>query len=677
MVTKTSQVMRAAQLYTALGKDILHLRRFNGTDHVDDLFEYEVEAQCADVSVKLDELLGTHATVVIQTKDHNERYFDGIVTSGRWIGETDDRAIFRLTLEPWFALLDKRRNQRIFHEMTVTDILEELLSSYSGLGSPAYEFKHNKSYPVLEYTVQYRETDLAFARRLMERFGLSFHFKHDDGSHTMVITDAVDSFDDVPGTTRPYMDVAGHHDADEEHFWTWQKGRNMTTGAMLLKDYNFKFPTAKMDVDRQGDATYAEGEIEAYDYPGGYLTEQDGKDLIATRITQERGKDHRHTSEGDCVSLGAGMKVKLSGQAASQVVSVTYLCLAATHSFANQEYMSGEGDPGYVFKGSYQFVPVDAPYAPDRKTPLALVHGPQTAVVVGEGEIDCDDFGRIIVQFHWDLDGAYSMRCRVSQNWAGNGWGGMVIPRIGMEVVVEFLEGDPDKPLVTGCVYNGKNDVPYNLPEHKTRSTFKTDTHQGKGFNELRFEDKNGEEEIFVHAQKDRNSKIENNQSERVNVNKVESVGHNKASEIGNNLLQVVDGNMDIRVGPGNKAAVTPAGSSDSEEGLPTIPSAYGKKGTAMGEGTLNMSVEVNKVQTIGENHSEEVGKNKDSKVGNNYTLNAGKNIEITAGDKITLTVGQSRIEMRANGDINVNGKKISVTASSLVKILGKMVKIN
>ncbi len=677
MAAKTSQLMRTAQLHTDLGKDILHLRQFDGTDYVDDLFSYEVEAQCADTSVKLDSLLGTHATVVVMSRDHGPRYFDGIVTSGRWIGETDDRAVFRLTLEPWFALLDKRRNQRIFHNMTVVQILEELLNTYSGLGDPAYEISLTKSYPELEYTVQYRESDLAFARRMMERFGLSFHFKHAAGSHTMVITDAVDSFDDVIADSRPYMDVAGHHDADEEHFWLWQKARNMTTGAVLLKDFNFKVPTAKMDVDRKGDATYAEGEIEAYDYPGLYLTEDDGKALIATRITEERGKDHRHTAEGDCISLGAGMKVKLVGQAADQVVGQSYLCLSATHSFADQAYISGNNDPGYVFKATYSFVPVDEPYAPVRKTPRALVHGPQTAIVVGEGEIDCDDYGRIIVQFHWDLEGAYSMRCRVSQNWAGNGWGGMVIPRIGMEVLVEFLEGDPDKPLVTGCVYNGKNAVPYNLPEHKTRSTFKTDTHQGKGFNELRFEDKNGEEEIFVHAQKDRNAKIENNQSERVNVNKVESVGHDKASEIGNNLLQVVDGNMDIRVGPGNKNAVTPAGSSDSPEGLPTVPNAYGKAGSSPGEGSLNMAVEVNKVQTIGENHSEEVGKDKDSKIGNNYTLDAGKNIEITAGDKITIAVGQSRIEMTAKGDINVNGKKISLTASSLVKILGKMVKIN
>ena len=677
MVAKRSQLSRAGVLHTALGKDVLLLRKFNGTDYVDGLFEYEVEAQCADVSVKLDQLLGTHATVVLSTKDHGDRYFDGIITSGRWIGQTDEQAIFRLTLRPWFALLEQRRNQRIFHNQTVGGILQDLLGGYAGLGTPAFELNLTQSYPELEYTVQYRESDLSFARRMMERFGLSFHFRHHDGSHTMVITDAVDSFDDVPGAARPFLDVDASHDANEEHFWKWEKARNMTTGAVMLKDFNFKSPTAKMDVDRTGNATYAEGAIEAYDYPGEFLTEGEGKDLAAIRIQQERGKDHRHTASGDCISLSAGLKVRLVGHAAKQVADQVYLCLSAQHAYQNTGYTSGQTDQNMTFEAAYCFVPVKEPYAPARKTPCALVHGPQTAIVVGDDEIDCDEFGRILVQFHWDLDGAHSMRCRVSQNAAGNGFGGMIIPRVGMEVVVEFLEGDPDKPLITGCVYNGKNDVPHDLPEHKSRSTFKTKTHHGNGFNELRFEDKKDAEEIYVHAQKDRNAKIENNQSERVNVNKVESVGHNKASEIGNNLLQVVDGNMDIRVGPANRNVVSPAGASDSVEGLPSIPGAYGKAGSGAGEGSMNMSVEVNKVQTVGQNHTEDVGKNKQSRVGDSYALEAGRNIEITAGDRITITVGQSRIEMKANGDINVNGKKIALTANKLVKIFGGMVKIN
>ncbi|MFV0410506.1 MAG: type VI secretion system Vgr family protein [Paracoccus sp. (in: a-proteobacteria)] len=186
--------------------------------------------------------------------------------------------------------------------------------------------------------------------------------------------------------------------------------------------------------------------------------------VAGLRTEQERGADRRNRPAGDCVSLGAGKRMTLSGDKVPGT-GETYLCLSASHHFISEAYGSGgQGSDGYSFTGSYVLMPDTAPMAPPKRTPLAVVQGPQTAEVVGEGEIDCDEYGRILVRFHWDLDNAYSMRCRVSQNWAGAGWGGMVIPRIGMEVLVEFLEGDPDKPLVTGNVFNGQNDAPYGLP---------------------------------------------------------------------------------------------------------------------------------------------------------------------------------------------------------------------
>ncbi|MDO5643396.1 MAG: type VI secretion system tip protein TssI/VgrG, partial [Paracoccus sp. (in: a-proteobacteria)] len=207
--------------------------------------------------------------------------------------------------------------------------------------------------------------------------------------------------------------------------------------------------------------------------------------------------------------------------------------LSASHHFVSEAYGTGTESDDYAFTGSYTLMPDTAPMAPPKRTPLAVVQGPQTAMVVGEGEIDCDEYGRILVRFHWDLDGAHSMRCRVSQNWAGAGWGGMVIPRIGMEVVVEFLEGDPDKPLVTGCVYNGKNGVPYPLPANKTVSTFKSDTHQGDGYNEFRFEDEKGREEVFLHAQKDHNTVIGNDESHRIGNMRLKVVGADQRERIG------------------------------------------------------------------------------------------------------------------------------------------------
>jgi len=536
-----TQDTRLGKLTTTLGKDVLVLLRFHGDDHMNGLFEYTVDALSTRPNIDFDALIGTHATVELATQNNGPRQFDGIVTQARWAGVGENGNKYTLTLRPWFWLAGKRRNQRIFHNKTVVQIIEELLQPYSGLGNPALENRLTGSYPELEYTVQYRESDLDFATRLMERFGISYHFSHDTGSHTLVLTDDVDSHQPVAGGSRAYKGVDGHHHADEEHFWEWFPERNMTTGAVRLTDYNFKKPGALMEVDRTGDAAFEQGRIESFDYPGDYPDMGSGKGVVGLRTNQERGQDHRHRAVGDCTSLGAGMTVSLTGDQVPGVANEAYLCLSASHSYVSDAYGSGGADSdGYAYSGSYVLMPVTAPLAPDRKTPLPVVQGPQTAVVVGEGEIDCDEYGRILVHFHWDLEKAFSMRCRVSQNWASQGWGGMVIPRIGMEVIVEFLEGDPDKPMVTGCVYNGKNDPPYSLPENKTKSVFKTDTHQGSGFNELMFEDQKDQELIYMHGQKDQQIDILNDRNKTIGQDQFEAVGRDKTITVGQDHTETV-----------------------------------------------------------------------------------------------------------------------------------------
>jgi type VI secretion system secreted protein VgrG len=665
-----AQTDRMGRLTTVLGKNVLNLLRFDAVEHVNSLFSYKVEALAITDDLSFDELIGTHATVHLKSFDLPETPFDGIVAEAEMRGQGDNGWRYALTLRPWVWLMGLRRKQQIYHEKTVVEILTEVFAHYG----KDVQIKLTADYPTLEYTVQYRETDLAFATRMMERFGISYHFAHDDGAHTLVLTDNITDHDDVLGGSRPFQFVADHH-AKSEHFWEMIPSQRLTTGKIMLTDYNFKAPDTAMIAERAVAAPYIDGDIESYDYPGGYLDQGAGKDVARMRVDQERGQDPRHRATGDCVTLRAGMLVRVTGDKVPGVDRS--LCLSAHHKFRSGGYGSDGVNSETSYEGQYLLMPAASPLRPERKTPLAIVQGPQTAKVVGEGEIDCDDFGRILVRFHWDLDDRYSMRCRVSQNWAGKGWGGMVIPRIGMEVVVEFLEGDPDKPLVTGCVYNGKNDVPYPLPENKTRSTFKTDTHKGTGFNELRFEDEQGEEEIFIHGQKDRNTKIENNQSERVNVNKVESIGHDKASEIGNNLLQVVDGNLSLRVGPGNRGTVTPSGATALPEGLPTVAESYGKVGTGAGDGDLLMSIERHKTQSIGDNHDETVGINKTTTVGKDYMVKAGSKVEIIAGDMITLKCGQSLITLADNGTININGKTLNVTLDKLIKMLADQVKIN
>ncbi|MFT6604912.1 MAG: type VI secretion system secreted protein VgrG [Halocynthiibacter sp.] len=603
-----SQETRLGKLYTDLGKDTLVLLRFEGQDHVNALFEYRVDALSTEQNIDFDGLIGTHCSVELKSPKDGPRFFDGIVTQAQWAGVGENGNRYALVLRPWFWLAGQRRNQRIFHNMTAPAIIEKLLKPYAPLGKPALKLDLGADYPELEYTVQYRESDLNFARRLMERFGISFHFKHEQGSHTLLLTDSIDGHAEIAGKTRDYFGVDGPDHTDGEHFWEWKPERNLTTGAIRLTDYNFKKPTSKMEVDRTGDAAYAQGQIEAYDYPGDYLTQGEGKGVAGTRTNQERGQDRRMRAVGDCTSLGAGMTLGLTGQHVPGLKEEAYLCLSANHSYVSDSYGSGEAkSDGFAYSGSYVLMPVSAPLAPERKTDVPVVHGPQTAVVVGEGEIDCDEFGRILVHFHWDLEKAYSMRCRVSQNWASKGWGGMIIPRIGMEVVVEFLEGDPDKPLVTGCVYNGRNDPPYPLPAAKTKSVFKTDTHQGSGFNELTFEDEKDQELIYMHGQKDHEIQILNDRSKTIGHDQVESVGNDKTITVGNDHTETIGHNASHSVG-----------------------------------NDVLYSVAQNQQEKYGKDHVHTVGNIHKQDISADHLVHVGRNMEETVKGRYTLNVNQS-----------------------------------
>ncbi|MGL5011233.1 MAG: type VI secretion system Vgr family protein, partial [Paracoccaceae bacterium] len=344
-----------------LGENVLVLLRFDGADFVNDLFAYRVEALSTDPNVNFDDLIGTHATVTFNTRAHGQRYFDGIVTDAEWAGPGETGVRYNLTLRPWFWIAGKRRNQRIFHNKTVVQILTELLQPYSGLGSPALKKQLTFDYPELEYTVQYRESDLAFACRLMERFGINYHFTHADGDHTMVLTDTVDEHPEIDGGSRAYYGVDGDNVTDEERFWEWAPQRNFTTGAVRLTDYNFHTPRAVMEVDRTGDAIYAEGQIESFDYPGDYLDQQEGKNVVGLRVHEERGQDRRHRATGDVASLSAGMRLDLTGDELPGDASGGFICLRAQHSYVSDSYGSG-GAAGAkdAFVGHYLFAPTNA-----------------------------------------------------------------------------------------------------------------------------------------------------------------------------------------------------------------------------------------------------------------------------------------------------------------------------
>lgn len=637
------QADRLGRLTTVLGTDVLVLMRFDGSDHLNDLFDYRVEALATRDNLDFDALVGTHATVEIEGRE-GTRHFDGIVTQARWAGVGENGHRYDLILRPWFWLAGRRRNQRIFHNKTVVQIVTELLSDYAQLGDPALDVQLSADYPVLEYTVQYRESDLDFVRRQLERHGISFHFSHKAGSHTLVLTDDVLAHPTIG--SRPYKSPDGHHQAEGEHFWDWSPERNITTGAIRLTDYNFKQPGQSMEADRLGDAVHPQGQIESFDYPGDYLAQSVGRIVAGLRTAQERGADRRNRAVGDTLSLGAGQRVSLTGDPVPGT-GETYLCLSAAYHFVSEAYGSGgQGSDGYSFSGSYVLTPDTAPMVPPRRTDIPVVHGPQTAVVVGQGEIDCDEYGRILVRFHWDLEGAFSMRCRVSQNWAGNGWGGMVIPRIDMEVVVEFLEGDPDKPLVIGCVYNGKNAVPYSLPENKTVSTFKSDTHQGQGYNEFRFEDEKGREEVFMHAQKDHNTIIENDESH--------AIGHDRSKTVGNDQTESI----------GHDKTITVANDHRENIGRDMFYDVARSQQENYGKDHIHRVGNIHK-QSIFADHLYEAGRNFEGEVFGRYTLDVGTSITNNTRQH-TLMAYEKMVVKGPGGKITLDGSGITLEAPTI-----------
>ena len=687
MNASLKQDARMGAFSSVLGKDALVLLRMVMDEHVNDLFTVKVEALSQSHDIDFDVLIGTHATVTLKSFDQPDVPFDGIVTEATFAGLNENGWRYELTLRPWFWLAGRRRNQRIYHNKTVVEILDELLAPYSALGKPAVEKRLSENYPTLEYTVQYRESDLDFATRLMERFGISYHFEHSDGSHALVMTDAMTAHDPLSGKSRKFQITSEGHRADEEHFWDMRPTRRMTTGGIRLTDYNFKMPNAAMEVDRMGDAAYAEGQIESYDYPGDYLEAGRGKDVARLRTLQERGQDHRHRAIGDCTSLRAGFIVKVTGDDVHGVTDPC-LCLSARHTYATASYASGQGSDEPTYEGSYVLIPTTAPLAPERKTDIPRVQGPQTAVVVGEGEIDCDDYGRILVHFHWDLDKRYSMRCRVSQNWASKGWGGMVIPRIGMEVVVEFLEGDPDKPLVTGCVFNGKNDVPYELPEHKTRSTFRTDTHKADGFNELRFEDEKNEEEIYIHAQRDLHTGVENDRRTSIGNDSHEQIAGNKTQLVrGENVshtiaLQAVTTSDTMVLASGNTASTRPVphqafttGADDlrntphprmnvthgrsAEKGSMIVHSAADMMISSDGESHIqsDRALSLTSLDTLKLTTPANLKISSQDRV----VMEASQGIVLASPSGIVLRSGASKITLAADGKINIEGTLVTI----------------
>jgi type VI secretion system secreted protein VgrG len=542
---------RIGTLSTPLGADKLVLSRFEGSEAMGELFEYRIEAVSEQENIDFNQALGLNCAVTIKTIDQLERNFNGVLVQARWTGVKNDLYVYQLVLRPWLWLLSRTSDCRIFSSMKVPDIIEKV---FNDRGFPDFRKALTGSYPTLEYCVQYRESDMNFVCRLMEEYGIYYFYEHTKDKHTLVLADSKSSHKSILGLSSvPFLPGHGEIRRDKQQFDDWSTFRGFQSGRFVLNDYDYEKPGANLIADADKSGGYAHGSMEIYDYPGRYDDQGEGKTLAKVRLEADQSRDQRRSALGSAPSLFPGGTFSLESHPTSSE-NIEYLALRASHTYVDQDYRSGSAAAS-AYVGSYEMAASDRQFRSPLLTRKSVIQGPQTAKVVGQQgeEIDVDKEGRILLQFYWDRKKTSSRRVRVGQIWAGKYQKALFIPRIGDEVVVQYLEGDPDRPLVVGSVYNGDNTVPVDLPANKTKSGMNSDSSKGhNGHNLFVFEDKSGEEYVKLRAQKDLGVKVLNNETRQIGGDDTITVGDMTigGQTIGGNYTLNALKTMTINVGP-------------------------------------------------------------------------------------------------------------------------------
>lgn len=683
------QAARVLQVSSPFGDDVLLPERARIIEGVNALFEITVQVRSKQDIAPAD-LIGALVDVELEVSagdngdDSLYRPFNGLVTALH-AGPKASRQLrsYTIVLQPQFWLLSQRTDHRIWMDKTAIEVLEMLLSEH-GLPAPDVSGVIGQV-PSLHYSVQHGESDFDYATRRLEEFGLFWWFSHEKGAHRLHVADQASGWlgpsASAQGENRVRLALSGS--SDRNHITGWEQHFSYVPGARAGGDWNFETPKVNVKANTPSLVSLPGSAIrEIYEYPARTATVADAEQAEKLRMQATEADHERIHGESNVRVLEAGRRFTPYEEGDPDAGYEEHVVIRAVHEIVDRSYETGLDAPEY--RNAFEAVPSRVPLTPHRSTQRPRIEGTQVAIVAGpEGEeIHPDKYGRVKLWYPWDRrakkDGSDTCWVRVGQSWSGASWGSQIIPRIGMEVMVAFIDGDPDKPLIVGSVPNADNHVHYALPRNKTRMVLRSKTHKGDGFNELRFEDEKDQEEVFIHAQKDQNVKVENNYSKRINVNKVESVGLNKAVEVANNAYQVVGGNMNIKVGPSHKWTITPADADKAIEGIGGVTYGLGSLANfAPGGGNLDLAVQANKAQSIGDSHTEVVGKFKRTQVGKDYHVRAEGEIVLDAGEKIVLNCGKSRIVLHSDGTVIVNGKRILETADEVIDMRSDVVKVN
>jgi len=636
MPAAPTQSQRHAEIETKLGKDKLLLKSISGREELGRLFNYHAVLLDATGDVDGNNLVGTNVSVRLQVENGDTRYLNGYVCSVAFLGYERGLGVYHAEVVPWLWLLTKTSDCRIFQDKTVQQIIEECFAEH---GFQDFQFQLRRSYQPRVFCVQYNETTFNFVSRLMEHEGIYYFWKHENGKHTMMIVDDIASHESCPGRAeiewRPHSGLV-----QDGYLYDLRVQKSVATGKFEHTDYNFKKPKEDLRKKQQSEKPHAASKFELFEFPGQYREGGEGEALAKVRLEEAQAQQHTMEAMVTARATACGYFLKLK-KAERADTARRYLITATNLTISEDDYGTGGGSSGQKFECQISGIPDDGKYRPARVTGKPFMRGPQMALVVGPPgeEIYVDEHGRIKVHFYWDRRSTANEKSskwvRVVQPAAGGGYGFSSWPRIGQEVIVDFIAGDPDRPIVRGCVYNGENMPPYSLPGEKTKTVWKSNSSKGGGgYNELRFEDSKSSEQIFMHGQKDLDIRIENdsrtlianNSDVTIGVNSTTSIGSNAATTIGTNHMHTVGASMHVDVGADE--AVNIGGSSSRNVGADTL------------------------MQTGMSLHQE---------AGMTVYIKGGMNVVIEAGVTLTLKVGGNHVTISAAG----------------VSIVGTMVLIN
>jgi type VI secretion system secreted protein VgrG len=675
MADKATQDGRLLRITTPLDEDYLLLENFKATEGISMLYSVEVDllheeddAGGKPTIIDPKSLLGQIATVELTQADDTKRTLSGMITRFAQGGRDTRFTFYQMEIRPAVWVLTQHSQSRIFQHKSVPDILKSVFEGFE------VSFQVKRTYKPRNYCVQYRETDFDFVSRLMEEEGIFYYFSHKDGEHKLIIADTPEAHQLCP--TR--NEIPFHLKYEGENFvakvMEWETNYKLQTGKVTFWDHNFQLPGKKLEASITSRFDIAMNkQMEVYDFPAGYARKYDGisssngetpEDLQnifsdnqqtvknAIDVLDSRYKTGKGSA--DCSSMTAGHRFKLLNHPTTDF-NGDYVITWIEHT-ANQSpsFTTGE-EPANAYTNSFECISFGAgapPFVPERKVPKPVIQGSQTAYVVGPAgeEIYTDKYGRVKVELNWDrdtkADADSSCWVRVAQSWAANNWGSMFIPRIGMEVLVHFLEGDPDQPIITGCVYNPAAMPPYKLPDEKTKSTIKTNSSKGGGgFNEFRFEDKKGSEQIFVHAEKDQDIRVKNDRREYIANDRHLKVLRDKREQIDRDTHMIVKRDVVEKIERDYHRHV-----------LGKI--AY-KTDTS-----VSHEVGTNLIEKIGSSHYEDVAQE--------VYIKAGMKIILEAGTQISLKVGGNFVDISPAGVtivgtpvVNINSGGSAGTGSS------------